>query len=184
MSPLQTDDSDRWVKIIEDTIADSSKVREGLHDDEAIPLIDWGAEQAGQIAARMAVPDTPEPDQETVEETAYALVRLMTRITWVATYRHKKDAAWLTRTFNTINKLSEQLYGPDAPVLSEDEIATWIAEHENYSNGELVQKLIARLTPVPASDTPETTGGTDSPAVPDSPGPVDLSSTEGDSTNE
>jgi hypothetical protein len=154
MSPLQADDSVRWTKKIQDAIADNSALRDGLTDDEAMPLIDWGAARAEQIGARMAAPDTPAPDEEQVSSTAYALTRLMTRITWVVTYRHKKDAAWLTRTFNKINDLSNKLHGPDVPALSEDEIAAWIAEHKQYSNGELVNKLIARLTPPTTPDTP------------------------------
>lgn len=151
MAPIEPDAPNPWTKRIEDTLADASAVREGLQDDEALPLMDWGVAQAHVLGARMAAPEAAAapapPAEEQVAEKAYALVRLMTRITWVVTYRHKKDAAWLTRTFNKINDLSRELHGPDAPALSDDEIADWIATHAQHSNAELLQDLIARLTP-------------------------------------
>jgi hypothetical protein len=95
----------------------------------------------------MASPGVPEPSPEQVDGAAFALVRLMTRVTWLVVYRNKKDAAWLTRTFAALNQLSRELYGEDAPVFSDEEIAAWIAEHSHHTNQELVQGLIARLTP-------------------------------------
>jgi len=142
MTPLE-----RWTKQIQDAIAENSALREGLQDDEALPLIDWGAQQAEQLGARMSAPDAPEPDEEQVANTAYSLVRLMTRVTWLAVYRHKKDATWLTRTFQTINQLSRELYGPQAPVFSDEAIAAWIAGHAQHSNGDLVRGLTAYLSP-------------------------------------
>ena len=165
MSPLEPEKSNPWVKQIEDAIASNSALREGLHDNEAMPLIDWGAERAQQIGQRMAAQATVAPDSEEVAETAYTLGRLMTRITWVVVYRNKKDAAWLTRTFNTINQLSQELYGPDAATLSEAEIADWIATHSQFSNGELVKQLIERLTPAGSEAAPP------APTTPTLPGP-------------
>jgi len=144
---MSTDAAARWVKQIEDTIGDSSKVREGLQDNEAIPLIDWGAAQAQRIVQRITAAGQPTPTEDQVGELAYSLVRLMTRITWVVVYRNKKDAAWLTRTFHTINELSQELFGPNAPLLTEQEIADWIAEHSKHTDGELIQNLLARLSP-------------------------------------
>ncbi|NLX11195.1 MAG: hypothetical protein GXY36_16225 [Chloroflexi bacterium] len=185
MSPLEPEKSNPWVKQIEDAIASNSALREGLHDNEAMPLIDWGAERAQQIGQRMAAQATVAPDSEEVAETAYTLGRLMTRITWVVVYRNKKDAAWLTRTFNTINQLSQELYGPDAATLSEAEIADWIATHSQFSNGELVKQLIERLTPAgseaapPAPTTPTLPGREDAaspaPGAPTLPGREDAS---------
>jgi len=51
MTPLE-----RWTKQIQDAIAENSALREGLQDDEALPLIDWGAQQAEQLGARMSAP--------------------------------------------------------------------------------------------------------------------------------
>ena len=167
--PAESGEPNPWTKQISDTLADADAVREGLHDDEALPLVDWGTAQAQALGARMAAPETPSPTPEQAAETGYALVRLMTRITWVVTYRHKKDAAWLTRTFHKINDLSRELHGPDAPTLSEDEIAAWIADHAAHTNGELVQSLIARLTPG-ASSAPDASGDPGIPGDPGQPG--------------
>ena len=43
------EDANHWTKIIQDTIADSEGVREGLHDDDAIPLVEWG-EKSNQLS--------------------------------------------------------------------------------------------------------------------------------------
>jgi hypothetical protein len=143
---------EEWASKIQQTLAETN-VREGLHDDDAIPLVDWGTSQAQHIASRMAAPDNTPPNDEQLSNLGYSLARLLTRITWVVTYRDKKDPTWLTRTFQMINQLNRELHGEDAPVLSDEEIAAWIAGHQGKSNGELVQQLIARLTPAPA-DTP------------------------------
>jgi hypothetical protein len=131
-------------KILE-TIADSSPIREGLHDDEALPLIDWGTQCASHLGQRLAAPGTPAPEQ--VDNTAYNLTRLMTRINWLATYRTKKDAGWLTRTFQMINQLARELFGDDAPVMSDPEVAAWLTDNARLTNGEVVQALIARFSP-------------------------------------
>jgi len=110
MSPFRPDDVERMAKQIEDTIVSTEKVRDGLRDDDAIPFVEWGLARARQIAARMVTPDQM-PDEEQVADKAYALTRLMTRINWLVTYRHKKDASWLARTFQMINNLSRELYG-------------------------------------------------------------------------
>ncbi|HML23598.1 MAG TPA: hypothetical protein PKD09_18215 [Aggregatilinea sp.] len=177
--PTEAGDSNPWVQQITDVIAESEKVREGLHDDEAMPLIDWGTAQAKTLGARLAAPDTPPPSAEQAAETGYALARLMTRINWVVTYRAKKDADWLTRTFHKINDLSRELHGPYAPTFSDDEIAAWIAAQPSQSNGELLQGLMTRLTPggaTPSGSTdvpgqPEMSAAPDAPAAPDTPDP-------------
>ncbi len=163
MTPFQADQLDRWTKQIQDALAGNSGLREGLTDDEALPLVNWGAEQARTVAQRLAQAGEVAPDSEQIDNSAYTLGRLMARINWVVTYRNKKDAAWLTRTFAKINQLSREVFGPDAPVLSDDEIAAWIADHPNHSNAELLHELIARLTPKGAA-SPEAP-----PAAPPSP---------------
>ncbi len=188
MTPYQIDDSHPWVKRMHDAIADTSGIREGLTDDEALSLVEWGAQQAHKVAARLADPATPEPGEGQVDESAFALVRLMTRLNWVVTYRHKKDAAWLTRTFKMINKLSQDLYGADAPTLSDEAIAAWIAGHADRTNGELLSDLIARLTPgdaEPSAADPSSGGEVpvdgepigDNDQEPEEPGPAPLSDT-------
>ena len=153
MTPFQMDDSDEITRQIQDAIASNSSLREGLDDDAATPLVEWGAQQAAAVGAILRQRSVTPSDEDAIKSTAYALARLMTRITWVVTYRDTKDAAWLTRTFNKINQLSQELYGPEAPVLSEDEIATWIASHHGQENTALIQQLIARLTPVSSAAT-------------------------------
>lgn len=153
-----------WVTKILETIADSSPIREGLKDDEAQPLIDWGTKCADHLGQRLAAPGTPAPEQ--VESTAYNLTRLMTRINWMATYRHKKDAVWLTRTFQMINQLSRELFGDDAPVMTAEQITAWLADHARLTNAEVVQNLIARFSP-PAMAAPSAPPGViPAPALP------------------
>jgi len=153
MSSSPSGAAQRWAKQIQEAIASTSAVREGLHDDEATPLIEWGIAHSEHLGRRMAAPGVPEPTPEQVDGAAFALVRLMTRITWLVVYRNKKDAAWLTRTFAALNQTSRELYGDDAPAFSDQEIAAWIAEHPKHTNAELIQGLIAHLTPA-AMSTP------------------------------
>ncbi len=173
MPSLPSDDLARTVQQIQDTLVSSDGVRDGLHDEEAIPLMEWGATCAEHVGTRLASPDTPAPDSDQVGAAAYALTRLLTRVNWVVTFRNKKDVAWLTRTFATINQLSRELYGDSAPVLSDEAIAQWIADHPNHTNADLIQDLIARLTPpspaapaapLPGRGEPPTPPVTESPA--------------------
>ncbi|MBN1563596.1 MAG: hypothetical protein JXA10_07150 [Anaerolineae bacterium] len=157
----------QWARQMQDVLADNAKIRENLTDDIAIPFIEWGREIAAQVATRLDTPDTPAPDEEQVYEAGYNLGRLMTRINWLVTYRTKKDAAWLTRTFAMVNKLSQDVYGADAPTLSDDEIAAWLADQPNHTEDEQLRDLMARYTPAAlqaASAANET-----SPAAPDAP---------------
>lgn len=163
MTPFEADPTAQWTRQIQDTLAGNSGMREGLLDDEALPLVNWGAEQAETVAQRLAQESASPPDAEQVALAAHNLGRLLTRITWVVTYRAKKDAAWLTRTFAKINALSQEVFGPDAPTLSDEEIAAWIAEQPGKSNGELILDLLARLTPAGAA--PATAESPEAPAT-------------------
>lgn len=148
---------ERWAKLIQDAVGSNTKVREGLTDDEAMPLMDWGNAYANVLAVRLIAPGNPEPNEDQVNEVAYSLIRLMTRMTWLVTYRDKKEADWLTQTFQMINKLSQELPGANTPVFSDEEIAAWLADHPNHSNGELIKGLMVRLTPPEIAAPPEPT---------------------------
>lgn len=153
MAPVTPDEAARVARLIEDAVLSSEKVRDGLRDDEAIPFIEWGLERARHLAARLAGSATSPLDEEQIADKGYALTRLMTRVNWLVTYRHKKDAAWLTRTFQMINQLSRELYGENAPTFSDEEIAAWLGEHAQRSDAELLASLLARLTPAPSPPT-------------------------------
>ena len=142
-----TEPDGRWIEVFLESLADTAQIREGLHDEEALPLIEWGTRYAHLLAARLDAPDAPVADEEQVKMTAYTLVRLMTRLTWLVTYRHKKDAAWLTQTFQMVNKLSRDLLGSDAPVFPDEAISAWLAEHSSRTNGDLLQHLMTQMTP-------------------------------------
>jgi hypothetical protein len=114
------------------------------------------------------VPETPEPSEEQVNETAYALARLMMQMNWLVTYRDQKDAAWLTQTFQMVNKLSRDLLGEAAPAFADDEIAAWLAEHRAHSNRDLLQNLMVRLSP-PGLAAPEDEPAAEAPPEPESP---------------
>jgi hypothetical protein len=138
---------EEFSKQIQDTLATNEKVREGLDVDDALPFMDWGSAYADVLAERLAAPETPEPDEEQVNEKAYTLARLMMRVNWLVTYRDKKDAAWLTQTFQMVNKLSRDLLGDAAPVFADDEITAWLAEQSTQTNRDLLQNFMARLSP-------------------------------------
>lgn len=161
-------------KQIQDALVTNEKVREGLTSDDALPFMDWGSAYADVLAQRLAAPEMPEPGEEQVNEVAYVLARLMTRINWLVTYRNQKDAAWLTQTFQMVNKLSRDLLGETAPVFAEEEIVKWLAEHSTHTNSDLLKNLMARLSPpaltAPAVEPPPDTLTTEvTPPVPTAP---------------
>ncbi len=176
MPPLSPEDTERVTRLIEDAIVSSEKVRDGLHDDEAIPFVEWGLARARHLATRLAGVAGAPPDEEQIADKGYALTRLMTRLNWLVTYRFKKDADWLTRTFQMINQLTRELYGDEAPVFSDEEIAAWLADHARHSNAELLTGLMARLTPErppdassPTTPAPPLPGRSPSPSAPTTP---------------
>lgn len=166
-------DAAQWAKRMQDVLADSSKIRDGLPDAIAIPFVEWGADVAEHLAARFAASETPDPGEEQVRQTGYNLARLMTRINWLVTYRAKKDDAWLARTFAMVNKLSQdvygQVYGEDAPTLSDDEIAAWLADHAGHTDDALIRDLMARFTPsvLAATETAGPPSGAESSPAPE-----------------
>ncbi len=160
MPHMSPDPVARWSAHIQDVLASDSSIREGLQDDDAIPLMDWGRAQAERVAARM-VAQSPDVDEETANAKARTLARLMTVISRAVVYRHKQGADWLVKVFRRLNKESEKVFGEDAPVLSDEAIDAWIAAHPEHSDGELLRDLLARFSP------PDST-----PGPPDQAGPV------------
>ncbi len=161
---------DQLSKQIQDALVTNEKVREGLASNDALPFMDWGSAYADVLAQRLAAPEAPEPGEEQVNETAYVLARLMTRMNWLVTYRNQKDAAWLTQTFQMVNKLSRDLLGEAAPVFAEEEITVWLAEHSTHTDSDLLKNLMARLSPpaltAPAVEPPpETPTGESAPLL-------------------
>ena len=176
MTPLTPEDVERAAKLMQDTIVSSEKVRDGLRDDEAVPFVEWGLARAEQLAARLAAAGRLATDEEQIADQGYALARLMTRLNWLVTYRHKKDAAWLTRTFQMVNQLSREVYGDEAPTFSDEEIAAWLAGHGTRSNADLLSDLIARLTlPVPPGSAPSAPPLPGRPPTAPTPPPCDSS---------
>lgn len=154
----------RWTAHIQDVIASDSSIREGLQDDDAIPLMEWGRTQAQQLAARM-VTQAPTIDEEAAGAEAHALVKLMTTISRAVVHRHAQGDDWLVKVFNRLNKTSQRVYGDNAPVMSDEAIAAWIATHKDRTNGDLLRDLLARFSPPASGATPPDVPT--APAVPD-----------------
>jgi len=153
MSPGDSEAIKRIVQVFADTIADSGKLRDGLTDDEAIPLVDWGLAYASAYAQAVTGSSAPLPSEQQISDQAYNLTRLMTGLNWVATYHDKKDADWLTKTLLMVNKLSQDLWGADAPVMPEDAIAGWLAAQQGRSVSDMLHDLMARFAP-PTTKSP------------------------------
>ncbi|RPI93905.1 MAG: hypothetical protein EHM39_12560 [Chloroflexi bacterium] len=135
-------------KRLQETFASNEKVREGLTDAEALTLLDWGIAYATALAARLAAnPPTAQMTEEQIGEVGYTLTRLMTRMNWLVTYRTRKDAAWLVQTFQQVNKLSQELLGEQAPVISSEQIQGWLDYEIQRTNDALIQNLTAQLSP-------------------------------------
>jgi len=129
-------ETNEWTQRIQDVIASDEGLSEGLNDEEALPLIDWGRQQAEKLGSKLA-----DPTDEKAAATGHVLARLMKRITWLAVYRQEKDANWLAQTISEINDLNRQLHGAEAPALTPEEVAGLV------SHSDVVQKAMQRLTP-------------------------------------
>ncbi len=136
----------RWAKILQDAIVTDSAIREGLQDDDAVPFLAWGKSQAERVAARWVAQGVT-PDEEQLDEAAGALMDLMTNINWAVRYRHKKGTAWLINVLRSLNTLSRELLGTDAPTLDEEVIAAWVADDVQHADGQVLRDLLAQLTP-------------------------------------
>ena len=143
LDPLEPNE---WGKRLQDAILDNSKIRDGLHDDEAQPLIDWGLDIAKQVTLPLA--DMPTDEAEIRYEELYgALPRLMTRLTWVAVYREKKGDDWTIKTIHQLNEMNQILHGTDAPQISEGAMKGYANQLDGLSKGDLVKALMETLTP-------------------------------------
>ncbi len=136
----------RWARLLQDALATDSAIREGLQDADAIPFMEWGRAQAERVAARWAAQGLA-PSEEQLDEAAAALLELMTNVNWVVRYRHKKGTAWLVNMLRSLNALSRELFGQNAPVLGEETIAAWVRKDVPGRDGEALRALLAHLTP-------------------------------------
>ena len=134
---------------LRDAILENSALRDGLTDDEAQPLIDWGLALADEVGAK--VDQLPAEDLETnYEEHAAALLKLLTRITWAATYRTNKGEAWTRTTLEQLNQLNRTLRGEAAPQISENAISGYAQGADGLDNGAFVRELMKQLSPAVA----------------------------------
>lgn len=131
---------------LRDAILENSALRDGLTDDQAQPLIDWGLALADEVGAK--IDQMPADDLETNYETyASALLKLMTRITWVATYRSSKGEAWTQDTLAKLNELNRTLRGESAPQISETTMHGYAQQIDGLDQGALVRELMQQLSP-------------------------------------
>ncbi|NJL92914.1 MAG: hypothetical protein HC915_03925 [Anaerolineae bacterium] len=138
-------DNDFGTKLSE-AVLSSSALRENLTDDEAQPLVDWGVAQAEQVGAQMG-DLLPMQQAMALEEKQTALLKLLTRITWVAVHSANKGEAWTRKTLAQINEYEQVLYGPAAPQLNAELMDRIALGQAGYNQGELVLTLIQALSP-------------------------------------
>lgn len=138
---------------LRDAILDNSSVRDGLTDDEAEPLIEWGLAQA-EIVTR-SLPDQSADEAEMRYEELYgALPMLMTRITWAATFRAQKGADWTLNALKQLNEMSQTLHGENAPQIAEHLLTAYAQGADGLDQGAFVLALMEHLTPSEAEATP------------------------------
>ena len=139
-----------WAEQLRDAILSNSAIRNGIQDDEAQQLIDWGLQLAQEVTAGLtSMPDNIASVR--FQALSEALPKLLTRVTWVAVHREKKGPDWTMRTLNQLNELNQTLHGVDAPQLGEErmvDIATAPAEPDVKT---LIGNLIIDLSPQPAN---------------------------------
>lgn len=163
--PPLSDEARRCARAMQDALAGNESVREGLRDEDAIPLIDWGRAQAEALAARRTMPEAEAAD------AGMLLADLLSTMTWAVVYRHSKDAAWLSQTLHTLNDLSRDLAGDEAPQLSDETIAAWVAGHAERSDGDLLRELMAHFALPETLSAPPAAPTIPPPAAPPAPIP-------------
>jgi hypothetical protein len=135
--------------LIRDMLSDNEAIRDELNDEDSVTFMDWGRAQAAHVAVRL--PDGI--DDEMVYEAGGVLSRLMSTMKRIIIRRGEKDAEWITRKFERLNELSQELWGEAAPIVGEEAAAAWIAGHAARSNRDLLHDLMAQYAPpAPASD--------------------------------
>jgi len=144
--------TNEWTKQLKDAILENSGIRRDLTDDEFAPLLAWGLAQAEMLTAPLG--DHPEPNVR-YEELYGTLPKLMTRITWVAVYRASKGADWTLKTLNQLNDLNKSLYGEEAPQFHPLVMQQYAAAEDNLARGEVIQTLIANLSPQEGNENGE-----------------------------
>lgn len=134
-----------WGQKLRDAILSNSAVRDGLTDEEAQPLIDWGLGLADIIGKKMASLPDPEAAYETY---LAALPKLMTRINWLTTFSQKKGAEWTKKTIAQVQELSQTLFEEQAPPLDAENMLRYlILGAEEIDRKSRVMLLIQKLTP-------------------------------------
>jgi hypothetical protein len=128
-----------YTALLQDAILDNSKIRDGLTDTEAQPLIDWGLQQA-----ELVTDDTT--DEARYEELYGALPRLLMRMNWFVTYTPKKGADFGVKTMNQINNYAQTIYGKAK--FNEDAINDLIAMVDGGADvPSVLEKLMRQIQP-------------------------------------
>jgi hypothetical protein len=142
------DATNHWGQSLQDAILDNSALRDGLTDDEAQPLIDWGLDLAATLT--QGLDRLPDVEAEARYEQLYAhLPKLMTRFTWLALHRAAKGQDWATRTLEQMNDYSRELYGPAAPQLNALALGRYASGADALERGALILALMADFSPPP-----------------------------------
>lgn len=136
----------KWSTKLRDAILSNSAIRDGLHDDEAQPLIDWGMALSDMIGTKLS--QMPESEVEVVYDTYQtALSKLMTRLNWLTIFSKKKGEDWTRKTIGQINELTQTLFGEQAPQLSPDEILQALLVDTETENKVRIAQLMRKVTP-------------------------------------
>jgi hypothetical protein len=141
-----------WADKLRDKLLDNSALRDGLTDDEAQPLLDWGLALAEKVT--MGMETRPEPQAEArYEALSSALPKLITRINWVTIHAAQKGADWTAQTMQQMNELNRILHGEAAPQLPQQALEA-ISNSPNHAN--TLQFLMHQLSPTEESFNGET----------------------------
>lgn len=134
-----------WGQKLRDAILSNSAIRDGLTDEEAQPLIDWGLGLADVIGKKMASLPDPEAAYETY---LAALPRLMTRVNWLTTFSQKKGVDWTKKTIAQVHELTRTLFEEQArPLDAENLLRYLVLGAEEIDRKSRVIQLIQKFSP-------------------------------------
>lgn len=139
-------DSNAWGKKLQDALLDNAALRDGLKDDEAQPLLDWGLALAVKVTHGLEALPSQTADLR-YEELYEALPKLLTRITWLTLHRAKKGPEWSTRTLDQLNELSRTLHGEGAPQIPALLMTAYANAADGLATPDLIKTLMGHLSP-------------------------------------
>lgn len=135
-------------KLAIERISETENLTDGLDDDDANWLLQWGTSRVGKLIAGIA-------DDDAAGEKVNQLMAVMRSLNAIATDRAAETPAQLGESIQTLHDQYSAAFGSAAPH-SEDEIAQLSGALSTLTARDAIQRLLDFLTPPETSQTQAT----------------------------